>query len=83
MPHARARAHRTHTHTHTPTPTPCQLANISAHTDTMISGLKQSVSKDGGEMGTPTLLVLAYTRTHTLARTSAGMHAHLPATSPH
>ena len=36
-----------------------QLVNIEAQTDTMINGLKQSVSKDGGHEGTPTLLVRA------------------------
>jgi len=34
-----------------------QLANISKKSDTMISGLKQAVSKDGGVLGTPSLLV--------------------------
>lgn len=34
-----------------------QLANITVQSDTMISGLKQAVSKDGGELGTPKLLV--------------------------
>ena len=34
-----------------------QLAVISGQFDKTISGIKQSVSKDGGEMGTPLLLV--------------------------
>ena len=34
-----------------------QLAGISVQSDTMINGLKQAVSKDGGELGTPKLLV--------------------------
>ena len=64
-PNLRTRAHMTHprTNAHTRSPTCWQLANISAQTDTMISGLKQSVSKDGGQLGTPTLLVLDHTRT--------------------
>ena len=61
--------HMTHATQHMTHATHGQLANIAAQTDTMITGLKQSVSKDGGHEGTPTLLVPARPPIYLLAPT--------------